>query len=119
MSQLTPRWQCISGCGACCRLDPALRPEALAMLDGEQQQINLAMVGKDGWCIHYDTGGRRCRVYATRPDFCRVSTILAMMGVKDNEADALAISFCRQQIRSETGGRGKVMKRFQRGLRRP
>ncbi|MFY7696060.1 MAG: YkgJ family cysteine cluster protein [Cyanobium sp.] len=119
MGQSAPRWQCISGCGACCRLDPDLRPEALAMLDAEQRQTYLAMVGDDGWCVHYDTGGRRCRIYDSRPDFCRVSTILSMLDVRDQEADALAISFCRQQIRSESGGRGRVMRRFLRALRQP
>lgn len=89
------------------------------MLTDEQRQVYLAMVGEDGWCIHYDTGGRRCRIYADRPDFCRVSTIMAMVGAQGQEADALAIAFCRQQIRSETGGRGKVMRRFLRALRQP
>lgn len=113
------RWRCIQGCGACCRLDPARRPEALELLNEEQRLSYLAMVGEDGWCIHYDTGRQRCRIYAERPDFCRVSTIMEMLGVEDGAADALAISFCRQQIRSETGGRGKVMRRFLQALREP
>jgi len=119
MSRPGLRWQCIQGCGACCRLDPALRPEALDLLDHEQLQTYLAMVGEDGWCIHYDTGGQRCRIYASRPDFCQVSTIMDQLGAQGEEADALAISFCRQQIRSESGGRGKVMQRFARALRQP
>lgn len=36
------------------------------------------MVGEDGWCIHFDTGGRRCRIYDTRPDFCRVENLVAL-----------------------------------------
>lgn len=119
MSPSSERWRCIQGCGACCRLDPALRSEALELLDEQQRRTYLAMVGSDGWCIHYDTGGHRCRIYATRPDFCRVSTIMEMVGAHGEEADALAITFCRQQIRSESGGRGKVMKRFVRALRQP
>ncbi|MFN6340286.1 MAG: YkgJ family cysteine cluster protein [Cyanobacteriota bacterium] len=119
MSQPRPRWRCIQGCGACCRLDPALRPEALELLDGERRQVYLSMVGEDGWCVHYDTGGQRCRVYADRPDFCRVSTLMDLLGAEAEEADALAISFCRQQIRAETGGRGKVMRRFLQALRQP
>jgi Fe-S-cluster containining protein len=119
MSESPPRWRCIQGCGACCRLDPDLRPEALDMLDDAQRQTYLAMVGADGWCIHYDTGGQRCRIHASRPDFCRVSTILTMLNAHGEAADRLAISFCCQQIRSETGGRGKVMRRFLRALRQP
>ena len=117
MSRSTPQWHCLQGCGACCRLDPDLRPEALALLDEEQSRAYLAMVGNDGWCIHYDTGGQRCRIYETRPAFCRVDTIMEWLGAQGAEADGLAIRFCQQQIRSESGGRGKVMRRFQRALR--
>lgn len=119
MSRPGSRWLCIQGCGACCRLDPVLRPEALELLNDDQRQTYLAMVGEDGWCIHYDTGGRRCRIYSNRPDFCRVSTIMDQFSAEGAEADALAISFCRQQIRSESGGRGRVMRRFVRALRQP
>jgi hypothetical protein len=117
MGRATPPWRCIQGCGACCRLDPALREDALALLNAEQQRVYLGMVGEDGWCVHYDTGGQRCRIYATRPAFCRVEMIMGLLGAEGTEADGLAIDFCQQQIRSETGGRGKVMRRFQRALR--
>ena len=112
-----PAWRCIQGCGACCRLDPALRPEALDALNAEQRRQYLAMVGADGWCIHFDTGGRRCRVYADRPDFCRVENLMRLFGAEGEEADALAIRCCTEQIRSEYGGRGRVMRRFQRANR--
>jgi len=36
------------------------------------------MVGEDGWCIHFDTGRRRCRIYDSRPDFCRVENLVAL-----------------------------------------
>lgn len=112
------RWSCISGCGACCRLDPARRPEAIAVLDPVQKQRYLAMVGRDGWCIHFDSGSRRCRIYDSRPDFCRVSQLIDQLDdVEDGAADAWAISCCKQQIRSEYGGRDKVMKRFLRATR--
>ncbi len=123
------QWQCISGCGACCRLDPEQRQEALAALSSQQQQAYLAMVAPDGWCVHFDTGRRRCRIYSERPDFCHVRTLLALFAPDLAGADAprswpdaahqLAISCCEQQIRSEYGGRGKVMRRFQRATRRP
>jgi Fe-S-cluster containining protein len=119
MGRSTPQWRCIAGCGSCCRLDPALRAEALELLDDEQRSTYLAMVGEDGWCVHYDTGGQRCRIYATRPPFCRVETIMGLLGAEGEAADGLAIRFCQEQIRSESGGRGKVMRRFQRALRQP
>jgi Fe-S-cluster containining protein len=122
-------WSCINGCGACCRLDPQLRQDAIAALSAQQRSTYLSMVGEDGWCIHYDTGGRRCRVYDGRPDFCRVSNLVSLFapgleGGDDPEhlpaaAHTLAIRCCEQQIRSEYGGRGRVMRRFQRATRRP
>jgi Fe-S-cluster containining protein len=129
-------WRCISGCGACCRLDPAERGEDLAALSPAQQHAYLQMVGADGWCIHFDTGGRRCRIYEDRPDFCRVENLLSLFGKPDAaeaaaadpaaagpaqvaRAEALAIQSCRQQIRAEYGGRGRVMRRFERAIRRP
>ena len=113
---MTKHWQCISGCGACCRLDPELRSEALAALSPEQRRTYLAMVGDDGWCIHFDTGGRRCRIYEDRPDFCRVANLVSLFDSED--ADALAIRCCTEQIRSEWGGRGRVMRRFLRAIRK-
>jgi hypothetical protein len=163
-------WHCISGCGACCRLDPAERSEDLAALTPAQQRAYLALVGPDGWCIHFDTGSRRCRIYAERPDFCRVENLWSLFGSPDADgaeapqhpsapdvattpagtpaggnpaaapvdecpvdespageidadraarAEALAIQSCRHQIRAEYGGRGRVMRRFERAIRRP
>jgi hypothetical protein len=138
-------WRCISGCGACCRLDPSLRGEDLDRLSDDQQRLYLAMVGEDGWCVHYDTGGRRCRIYDTRPDFCRVENLTALFsgpgaapeevspvepaqeprsgvgsdsGCLEPAAQALAIASCRIQIRAEYGGRGRVMRRFEQAIRR-
>lgn len=79
-------WRCISGCGACCRLDPALRGDDLDCLDEAQRHLYLSMVGEDGWCIHFDTGGRRCRIYDTRPDFCRVENLVSLFAGADVSA---------------------------------
>jgi Fe-S-cluster containining protein len=119
------QWQCISGCGACCRLDPSERGEAIEALDAQQRELYLSMVGADGWCIHFDTGGRRCRIYDQRPDFCRVENLMSLFGspnqgeaaLEVQAANQLAISCCKQQIRSEYGGRGRVMRRFLRAIR--
>ena len=113
------RWRCISGCGSCCRLDPGEREEALEALTAEQQEQYLSMVGADGWCIHYDTGSSTCRIYDERPMFCRVENLATLFDVAPEEANAFAIACCRQQIRSEHGGRGMVMKRFEQAIRQP
>ncbi len=113
------RWQCIQQCGACCRLDPDQRQDALDALSPEQKELYLSMVGADGWCIHFNSGSRSCRIYDTRPDFCRVSNLSRLFGTDAQNTDALAIACCQQQIRSEYGGRGRVMKRFLKAIRRP
>jgi Fe-S-cluster containining protein len=111
-------WQCITGCGSCCRLDPALRGDAIAALDPHQQERYLEMVGPDGWCIHFDTGSRRCRIYEDRPDFCRVEHLVSLFGQPGEDPEALAIASCKQQIRAELGGRHRVMHRFLSTIRR-
>ncbi len=112
-------WTCISGCGACCRLDPDGRPEALEALHPDQRRLYLSMVGADGWCRHYDTGARRCRIYNDRPDFCQVANLVQLFAHGQTlEPEALAIRCCKEQIRSEYGGRGRVMRRFLRAVRR-
>ena len=114
------QWRCIDGCGACCRLDPALRQEAIDALNPEQQERYMALVGPDGWCRHFDTGSRRCRIYDSRPDFCQVANLVTLFGagaLGSRSGDDLAIACCKQQIRSEYGGRGKVMRRFLRAIR--
>ena len=116
------QWQCISQCGSCCRLDPGERQDALGALSESQRELYLSMVGADGWCIHFNTGSRSCRIYDTRPDFCRVSNLMSLFGDSPDgdpeDADGFAIDCCKQQIRSEHGGRGRVMRRFLRAIRR-
>ncbi|WP_115015188.1 YkgJ family cysteine cluster protein [Synechococcus sp. UW140] len=112
MARGKPSWSCISQCGACCRLAPDERPEALEVLNDEQREIYLGLVGVDGWCRHYDSGGRRCRIYDDRPDFCRVTSLASLFEVPPDQADSFAISCCHQQIRSVYGGRSRELRRF-------
>ena len=117
MTSQTPQWQCISQCGACCRLAPEERAEALEALNDEDQATYLSMVGTDGWCIHYDSGGRRCRIYEDRPRFCRVSSMDQLFDIAADQLDAFAIHCCQQQIRSVYGGRSRELRRFNRAQR--
>ena len=117
MNKQSPSWQCIHQCGACCRLCPEERGEALAALSENQRTKYLSMVGDDGWCIHYDSGGQRCTIYSDRPDFCRVSELGALFDVPTDDIDSFAIACCRQQIRATHGGRSGVMRRFNRAHR--
>ena len=97
-------WQCVSSCGACCRLDPDQRGEALEALSAQEKAQYLEMVGLDGWCIHYDTGSRSCRIYSDRPNFCRWTTLAQRFGVAVYNR-RVRHRRCRQQIRVEYGGR--------------
>ena len=117
MTDHSHRWHCISQCGACCRLCPEERQEALLALSEEDRATYLSMVGPDGWCIHYDSGGRRCRVYDHRPTFCRVSELGHLFSVEIDEIDAFATDCCRQQIRSTYGGKSLTLRRFNRAQR--
>lgn len=119
MKRTSQQWKCMNQCGACCRLAPEERPEALEALTDLQREVYLGMVAADGWCKHFDSGGRRCRIYDQRPDFCRVSELGAMFNVSSDEIDAFAICCCRQQIRSVYGGRSAELRKFERTLRGP
>ena len=114
MKKPKQKWKCITNCGACCRLDPTERIEAIESLSPSQAEKYLSMVGENGWCIHYDTGRRRCKIYSDRPDFCRVSNLDKFFEVDVNDSSPCAITFCHQQIRSIYGGRSKEMRRFKR-----
>lgn len=109
-------WRCIKQCGACCHLDPAERPDLEDYLTPEALQLYLSMVGPDGWCIHYDSLKRECRIYADRPDFCRVRSDIfqQMYGIEAQELNDFAIECCQQQIEGVYGDRSLEMLRFNR-----
>lgn len=107
-------WQCIQGCGACCNLDPSDRPNLDQYLSPEELTHYLSLVGEGGWCIHYDQAARQCRIYATRPRFCRVQadTFEAMFGIEPEALDEFAIACCQQQIEGVYGNRSDELARF-------
>ena len=116
MKKRPEKWKCIKECGACCRLDPNERNEALMALSKEQRKIYLSMVGKDGWCIHFDSDARNCRIYENRPDFCRVDNLAKLFNVKVGEEGHFASKCCNDQIKSIYGPRSKEIKRFKRNI---
>ena len=91
-------WQCISGCGACCYLEPSDRP--------------------DLWCINFDRLNRQCGIYAERPRFCRVQpdTFFDMFGIEAEELDEFAIACCEEQIESIYGDRSLELLRFENAI---
>ena len=112
-------WSCISGCGACCKLDPIERYEALAVLSEQGKKQYLDLVGKDGWCKHYDKNRKICLIYQDRPDFCDVQNIVNTYGIQEGQENDFAIMCCKQQIRSIYGGRSIVMKKFLKQIKSP
>ena len=119
MKSCKENWKCIRNCGACCRLAPLERLEALESLTPSQEMKYLMMVGEDGWCIHYDRGSQSCKIYQDRPDFCKVSNLKQFFDLGAKGADASASSYCRQHIRAVYGGKSKVMRKFQREVSKP
>ena len=111
-------WQCLDRCGACCYLEPLERPDLEEYLSPEELLRYLSMVGEDGWCIHFDQGSRRCRIYADRPGFCRVEpqTFEQMYGVGPEDLDEFAIACCLDQIDSVYGDRSIELLRYQRAI---
>ncbi len=109
-------WRCIQGCGACCYLNPSERPDLSDYLTSAQLQEYLKMVGTDGWCIHFDSASRQCRIYEQRPRFCRVEaeTFQEMYGIEPSELDEFAIACCVEQIEDVYGDRSLELLRFQK-----
>jgi hypothetical protein len=107
-------WQCVHSCGACCFLAPDDRPDLAKYLTPEQLSHYLSLVGADGWCINYDKKTRICRIYDSRPDFCRVTpaTFEAMFGVPANTLDDFAIACCQEHIKDIYGEQSTELARF-------
>jgi uncharacterized protein len=112
------KWKCISGCGACCNLDPASRPDLEDYLNPEQLALYLSMVGADGWCVNFDKQNRDCKIYAERPDFCRVQadTFQTMFGIELEDLEDFAIECCHQQIEDVYGNQSLELLKFDREL---
>ena len=107
-------WQCVKNCGACCELSPADRPDLADYLSPAELSLYLSMVGKDGWCIHYDKDQRNCTVYNDRPNFCRVQpdTFQQLYDISPAELNDFAIECCEQQIGAIHGNMSVEMDRF-------
>jgi len=99
------KWRCMSGCGACCYLYPTVRPEVEDYLGPSQWQEYLGLVSDSGWCKHYDPPSRKCLIYESRPQFCRVTPEIfaELYGICAAEFNDFAIDCCREFIADEYG----------------
>lgn len=107
-------WKCIKGCGACCYLDPSDRPDLSDYLDPESLKKYLSLVGENGWCIHYDSDLRNCKIYEDRPWFCRVrlDTFEQMFNISSDEFNDFAIDCCVQHIEDMYGEDSEEINRY-------
>ncbi len=117
MKKKSVQWQCMSQCGACCRLAPEERIEALQVLSSEETKQYLEMVQPDGWCKFYNKSTKICTIYNIRPAFCNVKNILKLFMKDSLHKDDFLVSSCKQQIRTIYGGRSKTFKRYSRLVR--
>jgi Fe-S-cluster containining protein len=111
-------WQCVTGCGACCFLDPSERPDLEDYLTPDQLAQYLSLVGEDGWCVHYNATERNCSIYETRPEFCRVTphTFQVMFGIDPSDLNDFAIDCCQQHIEDRYGDDSPEMQRFNQAV---
>lgn len=112
------KWQCVSGCGACCNLTPEERPDLHEYLSPEELETYMSMVGRDGWCINYDREARKCQIYDRRPRFCRVQpeTFNSMFGIEPAEFNDFAIACCHEQISGVYGTESPELEHYQKEI---
>jgi uncharacterized protein len=108
------KWQCVSGCGACCNLAPEERPDLAEYLSEAELETYLSMVGEDGWCINYDHDRRQCQIYEQRPRFCRVQPDIfkSMFGIEPVEFNEFAIACCQEQITGVYGAKSPELEHY-------
>lgn len=113
------KWQCVSGCGACCNLTPEERPDLEDYLSPEELEQYLSMVGSDGWCINYDHDQRLCKIYEQRPRFCSVKpdNFASMFGVEVAEFNEFAIACCEEQIIGVYGEQSSELEYYQQEIK--
>lgn len=112
-------WRCVAQCGACCHLDPADRPDLDQYLSPSELELYFSLVGKDGWCVHYDSIGRKCQIYQERPRFCRATPGIFhdLYGIEPEAFNDFAIKCCRQQIDGVYGDSSQESVRFEQAIK--
>lgn len=114
-SGLTNKWQCIKGCGACCKLGEFDPDVIRQMLKNDNDVVEyLSMVGEDGWCKWLDTTERTCTKYLNRPRFCRATpdVFQQLYDIERNDFDDFAIECCHYHIDNIYGSASQEMDRF-------
>ncbi|KAJ1455872.1 hypothetical protein M885DRAFT_616694 [Pelagophyceae sp. CCMP2097] len=115
----TAKWGCMSGCGACCYLEPTERDDLDSWLTPEDRTLYDSMTGDDGWCIHFDKETRLCGQYEERPGFCRVTpeTFETLYGVELEFMDSFCTQCCREHIGGVHGAPSKELTTFNKAIK--
>ncbi|KAK9920765.1 hypothetical protein M0R45_029311 [Rubus argutus] len=113
-----PLWQCVEGCGACCKLDkgPSFATPEEIFTDPADIELYRSMVGPDGWCVHFEKGTRKCSIYNDRPYFCRVEADVfdKLYGISKKKFNMEACRSCTDTIKSVYGPYSKELENYNR-----
>ena len=105
-------WSCIDNCGACCRFDLADRNDLSRVLDGKDIALINSMTRNDGWCKFFDKANKKCKIYESRPHFCRVNEFSKSFKGYLKKGDKFLIDCCKQHISSIYGRKSSQMNAF-------
>ncbi|GAB2268046.1 hypothetical protein Dimus_003021 [Dionaea muscipula] len=110
------QWQCVKGCGACCKLAKGPSFATLEEIFDNPSDIQLyrSLIGSDGWCKHFDKNTRTCSIYADRPYFCHVQPDIfqTLYGIDERKFNKEACSFCKDTIKATYGPRSEELHSF-------
>ena len=105
-------WTCIENCGACCKFNLGDRSALADKLNKDDIALINSMTDKDGWCKNLDRENKKCLIYETRPNFCRVDKFSISFKGYLKSGDKFLIDCCKQHISSNYGYKSKEMKNF-------
>ena len=111
-------WSCIENCGACCKLDLTERSDLSTKLSSNDIDLINSMTSKDGWCKYLDKKTRNCRIYESRPNFCRVNKFSTTFKEYKKNGDKFLIFCCTQHISSIFGKKSDQMRAFKTAVRK-
>ena len=109
-------WSCIENCGACCKFDLTNRSNLENKLTNEDFKLIETLTGNDGWCINFDKSKKKCKIYETRPHFCRVNEFSKAFKEYFKFGDKFLIDCCKQHISSNYGTKSEQMKNFKKTI---
>ena len=109
-------WSCIENCGACCRFDLTERDNLSRVLNSNDIALINSMTSNDGWCKYFDKSSKKCKIYETRPHFCRVNEFSKSFKGFLQNGDEFLINCCTQHISSIYGIKSNQMKNFKKAV---